>query len=80
MGTLLGLADWHMYEIGPGYTTALMQTPSKLYFIIVGPSGVEWRRYADKHGMVLEANGTALSLSDAQVRARQENTNYGQSI
>lgn len=66
----IGLADWHMYEIGPGYITALMQTPTKLYLILARPSGVEWRRYADKHGMVLEAHGTAPSLDVAPVRAR----------
>lgn len=61
----IGLADWHVYELGKGYKTALQQTQTNLFLILVRPDSVEYRRYADIHGMDLDMSGHTTSLEDA---------------
>lgn len=63
---MIGLADWHIYQHTDGRRTALRQTQTSLALVIERPGApVEWRRYADVHGMLLEAVGEAQTLEDA---------------
>jgi hypothetical protein len=66
----IGLADWHIYEIGKGHKTALRQTPTNLFLILMRPGTVEWRRYADVHGTILIATGTSSTLENAMTEVQ----------
>ena len=63
----IGLVEWHIYTHTDGRRTALRQTRDHLFLIIERPGErVEWRRYADKHGMILDMAANADTFEQAQ--------------
>jgi DNA/RNA-binding domain of Phe-tRNA-synthetase-like protein len=56
----IGLADWHVFKHTDGRVTALRQTTTNLFLVIAkSPGYVEFRKYADVHGMILEEVSTS---------------------
>ena len=66
MPELIGLADWFSYRHTDGRHTLLRQTSERLFMVIERPNArPEWRRYADKHGMILDIAANSATIEQA---------------